>query len=176
MGSCIELQRSRGESLSESQPRSPISFIWHDSWQQEQPIRRTCRYIHSEWCVGWLFLFHHPCLLGLSPVWVHRPARSETRYQYRTVGYTVVSALSALWPLVTPYPAEEVKLRGAWWARVSATRDLSLDNPRPVHQSVSAVYNIFSSSDVAMSSDASDISNSETEPSGVRATARTLAS
>ena len=128
------MQRSRGESLSESQPRSPISIIWHDSWQQEQPIRRTCRYIHSEWCVGWLFLFHHPCLLGLSPVWVHRPARSETRYQYRTVGYTVVSALSGRLSPRTRRRKSSSAVRGG---RVSVQqgRDLSLDNPRPVHQS-----------------------------------------
>ena len=171
MGSCIELQRSRGESLSESQPRSPISIIWHDSWQQEQPIRRTCRYIHSEWCVGWLFLFHHPCLLGLSPVWVHRPARSETRYQYRTVGYTVVSALSGRLSPRTRRRKSSSAVRGGRVSVQQGTYHLIT----PGLSIRVSVYNIFSSS-VAMSSDASDISNSETEPSGVRATARTLAS
>lgn len=178
MGSCIELQRSRGESLSESQPRSPISIIWHDSWQQEQPIRRTNRYIHTEWCVGWLFLFHHPCLFGLSPVRVHRPARSETRYQYRTVHRSVGPLRSGrLSPRTRrsrrKREVNKPRVRGARWARVECnrTRDLvPLDNPRPVH-----LQSVTYSSGVAMfrdprPSDVYIVTQRTTEP---QATART---
>jgi hypothetical protein len=141
-GSCGKLYpvaaEQRREFKRESAPkpvRSPISIIWHDSWQQEQPIRRTNRYIHTEWCVGWLFLFHHPCLFGLSPVWVHRPAQSETRYQYRTV-HRSVGPLAACHPVPGGAGGSMLRVRGARWARVSATEQgtyLLITRPACLH-------------------------------------------